>query len=517
MGGDKKYFIKLGIFIFLIFWVGFLYARKIDLATADLGRHLKNGEWLVNSGFNFSEKKSPIYENFYSYTHPEFPVVNHHWGSGVIFFLIWKIAGFSGLSLFYIILSLIAFFLFFLLSVEESNFTLTALLSFALAPLIAERVEIRPEVFSVLFPVLFFFLLWKYSRREIGWKWLFVLPVVMIFWVNLHVYFFLGFFLMGVFWLEKLIKREMDGIKKIGGMLGLTFLAAFLNPVGFKGIIYPFFIFENYEYTIVENKSVWFVENYGIQNPNFFVIKSALILMILSFALLFFINRKKIPVGLLLSALFFGALGWFAIRNFTLFGFFSLPVLAYNFQNAFKQEKSEINLAKENGLAVLYIILAIIGFYGNLQYVSAHGRESGVGLMPGAEKAAEFVRQEKIAGPIFNNYDLGGYLTWELFPGEKVFVDNRPAEYPGSFFTDTYKPMQERKEIWSEQESKWNFNSVIFYWRDITPWGQRFLENIKTNENWAPVFRDDYVIIYLKQNEANKTLIEKYQILNTKY
>ena len=501
---------KIIIFFALLFWLGFLLARKIDLASADLGRHLKNGEWVVEHGFNLRDKNSPLFENYYSYTNSNFPVVNHHWGSGVIFYLIWEWAGFAGLSLFYIFLSLVAFLLFFLISVEELNFTLAALFSFSLAPLIAERTEIRPEVFSVLFSAIFFFVLWKYSRREIDWKWLFILPAAMIFWVNLHVYFFLGFFLMGVFWLEKLIKRESIEIKKIGGALALTILAALVNPAGFRGLVYPFFIFKNYEYTIVENKSVWFLENYGILNPNFAVIKAILILMILSFVLLFFINRKKISISILIIATFFSALGWLAIRNFTLLGFFALPILSYNFYHIFRQKEGEINHVKENGIAVLYIILAVVGFYGNIQYVSAHGRDSGIGLKPGAEKAAGFIRQEKIAGPLFNNYDLGGYLIWELFPREKVFIDNRPAEYPGSFFSDVYKPMQDHKEIWSEEELKWNFNAIVFYWHDITPWGQNFLKNIVGNESWTQVYKDDYVMILLKRNEKNQPIIEKY-------
>ena len=82
--------IKLGIFILLLAWFCFLMAAKIDLVTADLGRHLQNGKWVVENHFNLSEKNSPIHENFYSYTNQDFPVVNHHWGSGVIFYWIYK-------------------------------------------------------------------------------------------------------------------------------------------------------------------------------------------------------------------------------------------------------------------------------------------------------------------------------------------------------------------------------------------------------------------------------------------
>jgi len=520
---------KIIIFIFLLIWIGFLLARKIDLSTADLGRHLKNGEWMVNSGFNFSERNSPLYENYYSYTYPSFPAINHHWGSGVIFYYIWKLFGFSGLSLSFIFLNLVAFGLFFLIATKESGFSLAALFSFFLAPLMAERVEIRPEVFNVFFGAVYFFVLWMYLREKISWKWLLSLIPLQIIWVNLHVYFFLGLFLIGVFLVSEIggiifsrltdldFRGKMRKIKALFAILVLSTLGTLLNPAGLKGTLHPFEIYKNYGYTVLEEKSVWFLENYGIMNPNFFLIKSVLILMIIAFILLLIINRRKISVYYLLLAAFFGAIGWMALRNFTLLGFFALPILGYGFGSTFKQKGGEMNLVKENGVAILYIIVILLGLYGNYQYVSAHARDSGIGLRLDVEKAADFIKEEKITGPIFNNYDIGGYLIFNLPAGEKVFVDNRPEVYPNSFFSEVYKPMQDNPAIFEKIDSEYNFNAVIFYPHDITPWGQSFLENITNNESWVPVYKDEYAIILLKKNEANQSIIERYQIPNTKY
>ncbi len=509
-------FWKIILFILLAVWLGFLYAQKIDLVTADLGRHLANGKWLAENHFNIFEKNSPIHKNFYSYTHPDFSVPNHHWGSGLIFYIIYKLSGFAGLSLFYIFLSLSAFFFFFWIACRESNFTLAALATFFLAPLMAERVEIRPEVWSVFFSAISLFLLWKYWRGEMSWKWLFALAPLQIFWVNLHVYFFLGFFLIGVFLFSEIAKIVFsrlsddefgEGIKKTKiflMFLALVGLCSLLNPFGVKGLIYPLQIFKNYGYTIVENKSVSFVENYGVINPNFFLIKALLILMVLSFFLLFLVNRKKFSVPFFLFAVFFGLMGWLAIRNFTLLGFFALPILVHNFQGAFGQKEGERNVAKENGMAVLYIVMAVIGAFSNCKYVDAHWQKAGIGLEPGAGGAAEFIRKENIQGPIFNNYDIGGYLIWNLpalSAEKKVFVDNRPEAYPDSFFSQIYKPMQENPDIFARVDEERNFNAIVFYRNDITPWGMNFLKVIKENQNWAKVFEDDYAVIYKKNSQ----------------
>jgi hypothetical protein len=132
--------------------------------------------------------------------------------------------------------------------------------------------------------------------------------------------------------------------------------------------------------------------------------------------------------------------------------------------------------------------------------------------MKGINSSAEFFKREKISGPIFNNYDIGSYLIFYLFPEEKVFVDNRPEAYPTSFLKDVYIPIQESDDEFRDYSQRYNFNAIFFSHRDLTPWAQNFLLKRIDDPLWAPVFADNYTIIFLKRNELNKTLIEKYEI-----
>jgi hypothetical protein len=499
-------------------------AEKIDLVTADLGRHLKNGEIISNEGLKLGEAGTVLNSNFYSYTHPDFPFLNHHWASGVIFFWIYELTGFSGLSLFYIILSAVTFSVFFYIAVRESNFPLAALFSFFLIPLMAERHEIRPEGFSCFFAGIFFLVLWLWQKNKISGYWLIILPISIVFWVNLHVYFFLGIFLIGALLFSQIreivfslltdeeFQKKLRKIKRLFAVLLLVSLSTLANPFGFKLTLHPFNIYKNYGYTVLEEKSVWFLENYGIMNPNFTTVKTTLVLLTVGFIFLFLANRKKVSIWYIIMAIFFGTLGWMALRNFSLLGFFALPLIAYLYFNIFRQKTGEVNIAKEYGTVFLYFSVILIGLYANYQFVSAPGKNFGVGLEQDVQKAAEFFRDKKISGPIFNDYDIGGYLIWNLFPEEKVFVDNRPEVYPNVFFSDIYKPMQENPDVFKKVDEEYNFNAVMFYRNDITPWGMNFLKMIKENKNWVLVYSDNYAIIYLKDNELNQPTIEKFQI-----
>ena len=94
------------ISLLLVFYAFFLW-HPVNFVTADLGRHIKNGELILAGEFDVLNK------NFYSYTEPDHPAINHHWLSGVVFYTVWKLAGFKGLHLFYIVLSLATFLIFF--------------------------------------------------------------------------------------------------------------------------------------------------------------------------------------------------------------------------------------------------------------------------------------------------------------------------------------------------------------------------------------------------------------------
>ena len=504
---NKKKVFQVFILILLISWYGFFLFHKIDLTTADLGRHIKNGELVLNGEFNI------LKSNFYSYTEPNFPVINHHWGGGVIFYLIWKMTGFAGLSFFYFILSLFIFYLFFSIAKKESNFNIAFIISLLLIPLIAQRTEIRPEIFSYLFIALFFWILWHWKKNKIDRKWLFILPVLGIFWVNTHIYFIFGPALIGLFLVDRLIKKKKI-LNKLGLVLILTSLASLINPFFIKAILEPFNIFKEYGYRIVENQSVWFLDNLGIiNNPNLDLFKIAFAILALSFIIILVLKRRHFSFTYFCLAVVWSTLGWLAIRNFTMFGLFALPIIAYNVKNLLGKKNKLKSLNAKILFIFVSLALFLTVFVNYDQKLPLNKLIFGIGLTQGSNQSAQFFKDNSIKGPVFNNYDIGGYLIYHLYPQEKVFTDNRPEAYSVSFFEDIYISSQQDSSTWQKQMEIHNFNAIFFSHRDYTPWGQDFLIERVNDPEWAAVFMDNYSIIFLKRNILNKSIIEKYEIL----
>lgn len=511
----------------LLAWYGFWLASPAVFTTGDLGRHLKNGEIFTSSIGDPDRLKALLHTNFYSSTFADFPFLNHHWGSGVIFYGVWSLVGFKGLTLFYAALSMLAFLIFFHAALARAGWKIAAPLAFFLIPLIAERVEVRPEGFSYLFAAVFFLLLTWHNQGRIRFRTLLIaLPLLQIIWINSHIYFIFGLAIIAFFGAEQLLIQpdKWTQIKKYGTLILLAAAAALVNPSGWNGLLYPLHIFQNYGIGVTENQPGWVLARQGFNLDNYPVFKITLIFLAGGIAAAVIKKRRGLPrlppgkTGLPLASLglaaAFGYLSWTAVRNYTFFGLFALPALAA-LAREFKSGLSRYQPVSRKILAVS-ALAAVIGatLLINRTRISNHAKEYGIGILGNSLNAAKFFTEHNLRGPIFNDFDIGGYLIYTLFPRERPFVDNRPEAYPASAFREIFLPMQVSPDLWQKQEEKYRFNAIIFSLDDRAPWTLPFIVARLNDSTWAPVFADKSVIIFLKRNEQNKSVIQKFEIPN---
>lgn len=508
------------LFIFGAILVIFFGLNRINLHTADIGRHIVNGKAILGGYENIS-KTDVLYKNTFSADFANTPFVNHHFLSGILFYLIYLVFGFKGLSLFYIFSVIISFFILALLTksilentpkdIKESiptKIQSLVLSMIVLSPLVAYRTEVRPEGISFIFLSLFFYILYNTNKSEKNEKYLYILPILSLVWVNTHIYFVFGLFFLFVFFIESILNKNSRLAKKLFLIGFLSSILSILNPNHIKGLLYPLKIFQNYGYKIVENQSISFLENLNFNQPIFLWYKICL-LIFLSY-LIYFSFKRKFYFSINIIGIVFAILGFLSIRYIPLFGLFALVPFTFLIDDLSNRIKN-INFSYYNITYTLFFIGAIFFLYVNFQKIMPWNRDFGLGLNRNSEKLANFIKENQISGPIFNNYDIGSYLIFYLFPKEKVFVDNRPEAYSNDFFQNQYIPMQENEEVFEKIDKEKNFNSIIFYRLDYTPWAQNFLIKMTTNKNYSLVYVDEYSIVFLKNNEKNKNIIERYK------
>lgn len=496
--------IILSISIFLLLFAGFFH--PISAFTQDLGRHLITGKII------FETSDIPKV-NLFSYTYPNFPFINTHWLSEVIFYLISQIFGSNSLLILTISTVLISFGLIFYFSLKRWNIIPLSIISILYFRVLFERTDVRPEIFSFLFLSIFIFVL--YSYKEKFTRWILILPLIELLWVNMHIYFPIGIAVLGFFVLDELINRREEIFLKLRKktlpkhffVLLSIFVACsliiVLNPNGIKGALYPLNVFNNYGYTIEENQSIFFLESLFFKSTIPFF-KLSVILLFLSLILSF---KKTKPIDWFL-AICFTYLGASAVRNFPLFVFATfIPAVK---SLSFVYEKLKFIHSRKNFQFFIFLFLIIMISWQITDVSKIKG--FGFGEDPGAKKAADFFIENKLKGPIFNNFDIGSYLDYRFYNKGKVFIDGRPEAYPASFFQQTYIPMQDNPILFKQISNKYQFNTIFFSHTDQTPWANTFLKQIITDKNWKIIYLDDYIIILAKNNKENEELIKKFEV-----
>lgn len=472
--------------ILLIFYAFSFIFRTDNSFDQDLGRHIKLGEIILQTG---SVPKT----NLFSYIYPNFPFVNHHFLFEIYAYLITKYFGLTVLLILKILTILITFFLI-LKSIDKKYYASVLPIGFLVLHTFRERVEIRPEIFSYLFTSLIIYILEKNENKST--RLIYLIPVIQLIWVNTHIYFPIGFIVLGIYLLQYFYLQDLKKIQKILSIITISIFTSLINPNFIKGLFYPLTIFNNYGYQIVENQTMFFLENLGFKDPNFIFVKLSIVLIFLILVIGYFKKTLTLKNALfILSGITFALLN---VRSFPyLFLLAFIPTIKT--LGAFKLDLKIISI---------FLITSVILLYESINYLNGNyylyllsDRKPEIAFNLHGEKALDFFISNNLSGPIFNNFDIGSFISYRLYPKERIFVDGRPEAYPKEFFSEIYIPSQSNFNNFIELDKKINFKSIIFSYTDQTPWSQQFLKDVVNNETWSTVFIDDYMIVLIKTTE----------------
>ena len=544
----------------LVLFFSLFYTVYINFFTGDLGRHIVNGREIVKGGLASVWNKDTIFNtNYYSFTQAELPFTNHHWLFGVLVFLLKKIGGFSLLTWCNVLLNTLAFVFILLTGMllapktkqhRVTSWVVTGI-GFLLLPLLTHRTEIRPESVSLLFFSLYYYLFRSTANNSqksavlLKKKWpLILLAMLQIVWTNTHLFFILGPLLAGYFLFERILVLIFENIKaqkKLSKKIIISFkgiisdslirlwfslfvslyAVGLLNPNRIQGLLAPLTIFNNYAYRVAENQSTFFMIDYGSQVTFFsFVIVSSFFVLLLGIFSL--IKKKAIDtsnygakIASYILVAIFAVLANKINRLTPFFAVVAIPFFVQNLllpiENTWTKNKDKLqNTVGTMTASTLLFVLALITiklniFLPSLEFI-------GTGLPPEIQNAANFFTQNNLHGPIFNNYDIGGYLVYNLFPQEKLFIDNRPEAYSANFLTNEYLRSLNDENTWNQIVQKYNINVIFFYRHDQIDGAQQFLFNRVTDPEWVPVYVDGYALILVRNSQSNEEVILRYKL-----
>ncbi|MDP3974030.1 MAG: hypothetical protein Q8P92_04325 [Candidatus Daviesbacteria bacterium] len=498
--------------LLLLFFV-FSFLFRSDLSfDQDLGRHIKLGEIIVAEG------KVPK-TNLFSYTNPDFPFINTHWLFEVLVYGFDQTIGLQALLILKIIVVLTAVGIILKL-ISKDNAALLLPVGFIFLHVLRERLELRPEIFSFLFTAGTYYILEKSvipAKAGIQlnkFHSAYILPLIQLIWINIHIYFFVGLILQAIYLIHLGYQylRSQTGFVKIKIMsviLILSVLVSLINPNGLQGLLYPLKVTANYGYSIVENQTMFFLENINFRDPNFLFVKISTGIVILS--LLAALIRRHFDIRNFLQAISGVVLTLMYVRSFPYLVFLSLPAVLQNF-GVIKYKGLTYSLSLVTCLLLLFESFLYLN--GDYYRFRDDQHQVKLGYTESVKGAMDFVLENNLPQPIFNNFDIGSYIIYRGYPKYQVFVDGRPEAYPSQFFSGIYIPGQADYNNFKELEKLYGFRTIIFSHTDQTPWAKTFLSAVTRDENWNLVYVDDFMIILVKPETA-KALQLKHVDLTT--
>ena len=410
----------------------------------------------------------------------------------------------------------------------------SAVLAILAVPLIATRTTPRAEMFTVLLFAAFLSLLWQ--QQEEGDAPLWLLPLLMAAWVNLHLGFLAGLALLAGYVLVEGLKlvwplqrhAATKRLRRAWPWFLATILATFVNPWGW-GIYRALFRQEAamaaHSQSINEWASVpqnWTLAAASLSlrsaDGAFFVL---LLLVVVAVPVAIF--RRQLGAAALLIG---GAvLGLRHMRLQVLFAVITVIVAGAIFASlleALKPRIADMRIRSmiavgATALVLLLVCVRSVDLVTNRTYLEGNSLATlGTGLswwFP--EDAAAFIERESIPPQLFNDYNEGGFIAWRLGPKYLDYIDGRAIPFGAARLQRTNELMHSPPDSpeWQREAERYNINTIIL------PLGRydalqffSVLPEFCASTSWRPVYLDEVSVVFVRRTPETEGLIRRNPI-----
>jgi hypothetical protein len=501
--------------------LAFLFGRMDGVQTllsdGDTGWHIRTGQWIV------ANHLVPTHDMF-SFSKPGGVWFAWEWLSDVIFAGLNGWGGLRAVVLFSLLLLSVTFTLLFRLVLRHSNPVTGIVVTMVAAASSSVHWLARPHLFTMLFLVLFFFVLERVREgqsRIAGIPYFVLLPLATVLWTNLHGGFIVGLVMLGVYGAGELLRIAFSpdpAVRRPAAFqacrycaTGLACLAASLaNPYGYRLHVHLF------QYLRDPYASQHIMEFFSLSFHHPVAIFFESLLLLSAASVFWYASEGRFTESLLL--LFWAHAGLLAARNIPLFAIVAAPRVAAAVE-AWLTRLPHLEVAGwlRTAAARFNAIVAktaVTDAFPRWHLVSAAGFALVAALLfapsppkrfrseydPKAYPAAaiEVLRRQPSAR-VFSSDVWGDYLIWRLYPAGKVFVDGR-SDFYGAEFENKYVDVLNVKYDWEKTLGGFGVDTILL------PPSAPLAGALKENSRWRVVYDDGVALIFRSvQKTAGKT------------
>ena len=457
----------------------FVVSRRFAV-DPDLWWHLKNGQNIL------ATHHWPTTDPF-SFTVAGQPWISTQWIGDVLMGAVARVAGLQGLEALLVVLGgsvMVGLYVFASLRAGNSKAGFAAA-TILLAPAYLSF-SLRPQMLGYLFLILTLITLEQFRRGNSKYVWL--LPLLILVWVNTHGSFIIGMVAIAAYWLGGLFDVHLGGIEsvqwtpaqrlRLAIVFLLSLLALTITPYGSEMALYPFQVASSLPIGVA-NVLEWQPMPFNIVAGKFFL---ALLLGFFLLQIAFRFTWRLEELGLFLFGTMMACLH---VRFILLFVPFFAPLLATILGKWVPRYESSKDKYILNAAVMAGAAVAIVCFFPSYREMEQFvARDFPV-------RAVEYIEQHPVPRPMLNSYGFGGYLVWKDI---RVFVDGRADPYERGGSLADYFYITHLKRGAAEVLQRYGINSCLLY-------SDEPLATLLANlPGWRRAYADNLSVLFVKQN-----------------
>jgi hypothetical protein len=481
-----------------IFIAAIMDGPRLLNGDGDIGRHLTVGAYILDA------HRIPT-RDLFSYSMADQPLTPHEWLADVGFAASYRLLGLSGVVWLSALLLAVTVALVCGQARRRSALVLVpALLAVWAATASHIHWLARPHLWTMLMVVLWSGHLERLRRGETKSWWL--LPVLMVFWANLHGAFIAGFVIWLMYGVGSLLDKAPGSSPseaaptwwRYWALGGITAIAtSLLNPSGwhlwttsFGYLGNRYLVDHTVEYLSPDfhSNSTW---------PFLGLLISCFVIVGMGWARL--TTRSTLIVGM------WAAMSLYSARNIPLFVLMAAPILAdglargtlwrRNWVPAWRRIEDSLAAVERSLCGHLWPALIVIGVgltfgVGATLNAASNGSRFDSTVFP--VQAVDWMEQHRISGNGFNYFPWGGYLLHRRWPEQRVFIDGQ-TDFYGEALTRQYETVITLDQGWRDVLSKYRVRWILM------PRHSLLVRALSETNEWSTAYEDQTAVLVVRR------------------
>mgnify|MGYP001454594177 CR=1 FL=1 len=471
--------------------------------------------WQLQSGKYMWQTGEFIHTDLFTLA-PDSPRYEHTWIHDLVLYATQQMMGYDGISILKgVLLFATLVVLVSAAKLRGASWTAVALLTPLFLLSNGGWLE-RPQLWTFLMFALFVLTL-DWVVRHNSWHVFWIFPLAVI-WANLHAGSVLSVAIISAYLVGSLgnsaVKRQIEAKlwSKLFAAMGLVCAAAFLTP-------YPDKLLNTLKGSTNLGAKVdaagkvsgpttamfnmdWTPTSFLLEPYFYYAMVGVVIIMLLGWRRLNLID-VCLMAGLAL-------MGQKLVRHVPFFYFGAVALMPAYLDAAVEPIKKRLPEIARKVVVVAFLGFSLCGFWVLWQPLyKVYGLfEHGLREWHYPIEATEFLEKHQLKANLYNTYDWGGYLAWQLFPEYSVFWDGRQTSK--KMFDLGWLIMSGKPE-WQLILDKFEVNTIITRSSTIDT-GQKYpvIERLRRSNDWFLVFNDESSMVFVLQDSMPETWLQKY-------